>query len=294
MSINSSNISSLSNLINKKDTAENIASDLSSAVNSPITGIINKTLFKINDLTNNIENKIVKLQEDAVNNFDNKGTIKLINNVIVITVKPEDVGVANLKQQKIQNNIDSINKTLILLQNSLSTLNTISSSIRTISTALDVQEKILNLNPVSKATFTVFKKAIKIIFLKEILKEQSKVIDNQLKSNKNKLDELLKKFSSLKVQIKISDEKNQGKSISEDKASELIINDFMNNSEIKSTEYSSSNGLIFIFKIEKYDKKQLIGKAYEKNSNMIKAQTAPSFISTPEDLYKELENIIEN
>ncbi len=288
--------------MNNKESISGIVSDPSSAINSPITGVIKKILFKINDLISNIENKIIKLQEDFVSNSDNSGTVKLINNVIVITVKPEDVSVANLKQQKILQNINSINKTLVILQNTISVLNTVNNTIKTLSTALDTQEKILNTNPTSKASFLVFKTAIKIVFLKEIFKEQSKVLNDQLNSNKNKLNELINRFSSLSVQIKISDQKNEGKFISEEQASELIIDDLLDNNDLKISQYNDlkisqyidSQGFEYIFKVEKYGVKQLIGRAYEKKSNSLKAQTSPSFISTSQELYNELENILEN
>jgi len=294
MSLSGSNINSLNSLMNNKESISGIVSDPSSAINSPITGVIIKNLFKINDLISNIENKIIKLQEDFVSNSDNSGTVKLINNVIVITVKPEDVSVANLKQQKILQNINSINKTLVILQNTISVLNIVNNTIKTLFIALDTQEKILNTNPTSKASFLVFKKAIKIVFLKEIFKEQSKVLNDQLNSNKNKLNELINRFSSLSVQIKISDQKNEGKFISEEQASELIIDDLLDNNDLKISQYIDSQGFEYIFKVEKYGVKQLIGRAYEKKSNSLKVQTSPSFISTSQELYNELENILEN
>ena len=59
-----------------------------------------------------------------------------------------------------------------------------------------------------------------------------------------------------------------------------------------SEDFTDQNLNNYTLKVEKYDSKQIIARAYDKNSGMIKAQTAPSYFSTAEQLLDEIKNIL--
>ena len=158
-----------------------------SAITDPVGGLINKGLTKINNLTGAVEKKIDKLLEDTIKSTDAKGRVKLVGNQIIITVSPEDKDKADAIKSRIQNNIESINKNLNSLQNLLKSLETINQTVTILNRILDIQELALKSNPVSAATFTVIKKAVKIIFTKDMMKEYSKLLKSQLKQNQTKL-----------------------------------------------------------------------------------------------------------
>lgn len=300
MSLSSSNISSLRNSIDgQSDPQSSAISSVDnglSGIQNPIGGKLNKILFKINSVTSNAESKIDRLIEHITISSDNRAKIELINNTIVITVKPKDKDVLVVQQQRIQNDIDSITKTLNLLNNSINTLNTINNTAKVIKTVMEVQEVLLSINPASKAMFSVFKKAIKIVFLKDMMTQYINVIDNQLSGNKEILNRLISKFQHLRVQVKIDDENNTGNIINEDEGASLVAQDLLggtHSTNISSVaDFVSDKGVTYILKIEKYGDRKLIGKAYDKISGMLVSQTAPSVIATADDLFQELKDIL--
>lgn len=300
MSLSTSNVSSLKNSIDGQlDPQSSAISSVEnglSGIQNPIGDKLNKVLFKINSVTSNAESKIDRLVDHITVSSDNRAKIELINNTIVITVKPKDKDILAVQQQKIQNDIDSITKTLNLLNNSISTLNTINNTAKVIKTAMDVQEALLSVNPASKAMFSVFKKAIKIVFLKDMMTQYINVITNQLSSNKEVLNRLISKFQHLRVQVKIDDENNAGNVVKEDQAASLITQGLIGGSdgtnETSISEFTSGKGKTYILKIEKYGDRKLIGKAYDKFSGMLVEQTAPSIIATADDLFRELKEIL--
>lgn len=270
--------------------------DISSSFSDPIGGILKKTLFKINNLTTIIETKIDRLAQDAIKAVDNRGTVELIDNSIVITVKPSDLERARIIENNINNNIKSINNNLNVLNRVLSTLTTISNTMNAISTALDIQEVLLNANPVTASTFGLIKKVFKILNLRDTIKEYSRVLAGELLNNRNTVQQLIDRFRGLNIKIVVSDEINKGNFISDTIASEMISNSLINNNiqtEKLYEQYIGSNDLEYILTVENYDNQQNIGRAKEKISGFLAAQTAPSYFATGEELLEELKSIIE-
>lgn len=268
---------------------------VSGLIKDPISGVLNKTLKKINNLTSNVESKINKLAEDIVKSVDNKGRVELQGNIIVVTVKPADIEKVTKEKEKLDIKIRDINTNLNSLKKVLSTLKTIGNTINIVKKALDIQEILLNSNPISKATYTVFKKAIKLVFLKDMLKEYSNVLQSELKNNQDKLNNIIEKFRNLRISIKIQDSNN---TIDESQAETEILSELLSENKSESTdsfsqEYETESGRTVIIRVEKYGTRELIAKAVDKFSGLLIAQTAPSFTSSSDDLVNELKNIIE-
>lgn len=265
---------------------------LSGLIQNPISSVLNKTISKINNLVSVVENKINRLAEDLVKSVDKKGRVELVGNTIVITVKQQDVDKVNEEKVKLDNKIRNINENLNNLKNILSTLSKIQKIIDTIKKILDIQEIALSANPV----FAVFKKAIKILFLKDMLKEYSNVLKSELKSSQEKFNSIIERFRHLRISIKVQDD--DIKSVTNEKAEDQILSELLSNGESESVDYVSdefttSEGIIIVAKVEKYGNREIIARAYDKFSGMIVAQTAPSFVSSPENLISELKDIIE-
>lgn len=280
----------------KVEEVQNKLQDAFSAVNDPIAASLKRILFKINSLVVNLENKINKLAEDAVKSVDNKGRVELIGSTIVITVTNQDVERARNIQENITRNIASINNTIRLLSGTLNTLNSIAQTVRAIQIALNIQEILLSLNPVTGSVFNVFKQAFKLIFLKDAMKEYSKVLINELQSNKASLDRLIARFRNLNIQIRIADDKNKGDVISPSQAENLLASELLSPSiETKNLyeEYRSLSDREYILIVERYEETQLIARAKDKFSGLLVTQTAPSFFSTGEQLLQELKNILD-
>ena len=272
----------------------NITDSVSSSIQNPIAGKLNKILSKINIATANIESKIDKLIENIAVSSNNKSKVELINNTIVITVRPEDAALLTIQKAKIQSNINSITGTLNVLKTSIGTLSTINDTVKILKKVLDVQEALMSVNPVTKASFEVFKKAIKIVFLKDMLVQYSKVVDAQLSSNKKVLNDLISKFDKLRIDVKVSDETNNGNVISTEQAQELITDELLLNVGDSSIteDFYNDNGVLYLLKIEKIDHRHLIGRAYLKETNQLAQQTAPSMFSTAQNLLDELKSIL--
>ena len=57
-------------------------------------------------------------------------------------------------------------------------------------------------------------------------------------------------------------------------------------------EFTADDNGQYILQVEKYGDKELIAKAYDKFSGLVASQTAPSYITNPEDLLNELKTIL--
>ena len=277
-----------------QDRVTGIVDDVSGAVQDPFGFVIKKTLNKINSLTLNVEKKVDQLVKESVKKVDTKGRVTLQGNSLVITVTRADLQKATEIKASVETKIASIQNTLTILRTTISSLSTIRDAIETFKTILDVQELILSANPVSGPIFVVLKKGIKLIFLKEIVKEYLKVIGRELAQNKEVVTRLIERFRNLQVSIKIDDEANKGSFIDENTAEEMLADELFGvpGEKTDSEDFTDQNLNQYILKVEKYDSKQIIGRAYDKISGMIKAQTAPSYFSTSEQLLDEIKAIL--
>jgi hypothetical protein len=277
-----------------QDKVTGIVDDISGAVQDPFGFVIKKTLNKINSLILNVEKKVDQLIKETVKKVDSKGRVSLEGNNLVITVTRADFETAMQIKTAVETKIASIQNTLTILRTTISSLSTIKDAIETFKTILDVQELILSANPVSGPIFIVLKKGIKLIFLKEIVKEYLKVIGRELAQNKEVVTRLIDRFRSLQVSIKIQDEANKGNFIDENIAEEILADELFGvpGEKTDSEDFTDQNLNQYILKVEKYDSKQIIGRAYDKSSGMIKAQTAPSYFSTSQQLLDEIKAIL--
>ncbi len=277
-----------------QDKVTGIVEDINGAVQDPFGFVIKKTLNKVNSLILNVEKKVDQLVKDSVKKVDSKGRVTLQGNTLVITVTRADLQKATEIKASVETKIASIQNTLTVLRTTISSLSTIKDAIETFKTILDVQELILSANPVSGPIFVVLKKGIKIIFLKEIVKEYLKVIGRELAQNKEVVTRLIERFRNLQVSIKIDDEANKGNFIDENTAEEILADELFGvpGEKTDSEDFTDQNLNQYILKVEKYDSKQIIGRAYDKSSGMIKAQTAPSYFSTSEQLLDEIKAIL--
>lgn len=277
-----------------QDKVTGIVDDISGAVQDPFGFVIKKTLNKINSLILNVEKKVDQLVKDTVKKVDSKGRVTLEGSNLVITVTRGDLQKAVEIKAAVETKITSIQNTLNILRTTISSLSTIKDAIQTFKTILDVQEALLSANPVSGPIFLVLKKGIKLIFLKEILREYLKVIGTELAQNKEVVTRLIDRFRNLQVSIKVQDEANKGVFIDDNKAEELLADELFGSPGEKtdSEDYTDQNLNEYILKVENYDSKQIIARAYDKTSGMIKAQTAPSYFSTSEQLLEEIKTIL--
>jgi hypothetical protein len=277
-----------------QDKVTGIVDDINGAVQDPFGFVIKKTLNKVNSLILNVEKKVDQLVKDSVKKVDSKGRVTLQGNTLVITVTRADLQKATEIKASVETKIASIQNTLTVLRTTISSLSTIKDAIETFKTILDVQELVLSANPVSGPIFVVLKKGIKIIFLKEIVKEYLKVIGRELVQNKEVVTRLIDRFRNLQVSIKIDDEANKGNFIDENTAEEILADELFGapGEKVDSEDFTDQNLNQYILKVEKYDSKQIIGRAYDKSSGMIKAQTAPSYFSTSEQLLDEIKAIL--
>ena len=287
--VNSVNLSS--------DLATNLANTASTAISDPFSTAIHNILGKINTIIPTIEQKINKLEADIVKKADAKGRVTLQNNNIVVTVTRAEYTQAQAIVANIKAQIESIRQTIVLLQNIIAALIAISTAINVFLAVLAVQELVLTANPISKATYEVFKKAIKIVFLKEIISAYTSLLQSQVTQAQAVMNNLINKFTHLHVSITISDEADKGNFINSDTAQSIIADDLLNiggNEYIKNvtSDYTSNNGGQYILKVEKYGTKENIARAYDKFSGLVAAETAPSFLSTPDQLLEELKTIL--
>jgi hypothetical protein len=220
--------------------------------------------------------------------------VNLEGNNLIITVTREDLQKATEIKVNVENKITSIQNTLNILRTTINSLSTVTQAINTYKRILDIQEILLAANPVSGPIFLVLKKGIKLVFLKEILKEYLKVVSVELAQNKQVVTRLIERFRTLQVSIKIQDEADKGNFITTDTAEELLADELFGEPEVaqESESFTDQNFNKYILKVEKYDSKQLIARAFDEGSGMIKAQTAPSYFSTSKDLLEEIKTIL--
>jgi hypothetical protein len=302
---NAATIASRTNTLSSSDTfksnadnvenAMNTIDDISGAVKDPVGATIKKVLSKINNISVKLESKIDKLIEDTLKSVDGKGRVEINGNTIYIVVQRSEVQSATAVQSNVTNNIQSINNHLTVLKNTLDSLVIVGKTIRSIQTALDIKEMLMLSNPATAATFKLSKVIIKTLFTKEILKEHSKLLLSEIQANRQIFERLSSKFRNINVQIKISDDSNSGKITSDPVAKQLIADSLLSSQEGINNlyqEYSNQNG-DFILSIERYGEDQNIGKAKDKYSGLLKAQTAPSYFATGDQLMEELKNILD-
>ena len=274
------------------DLPQNVTTSLS----DPFGSIITNTFTKVGNLINNIDKKIDLLIKDVAESTDSKGRVTVQGSSIVITINREDSQQAEELKKRVDNKVSSIQKTITTLEAVLKTAKTIKTSIQILQQALDLQEVLLNTNPATAVIFTVLKQGVKLIFLKDMIKQYSRILDNQIASNTAILEKLSDKFKNINVSIKISDEKNKGNYVTPDTAENLLsqdkLNEYGNDIQNITDEYTSPKNKTYILKVEKYADKKLIGRAYEKDSGMVEEQTAPSFFATPDQLLEELKSIL--
>lgn len=273
-----------------------LSQNVSTTIQDPFGTIIINTFSKIGNLTVSIDSKIDSLIKEVAESTNSKGKVTLQNNSLVITVSREDSQQAEELKKRVDTKVQSIQKTLTTLEIVLKTAKTIQTSIGLLQNYLDLQEVLINSNPATAVIYNVLKKGIKIIFLKDTIKQYSNVLNTQISANNAILNKLSDKFKNINVSIKIEDEKNKGNYVSKNLAENLLAQDNLNagstDIENVTNEFTSPKNIVYILKVEKYNEKQLIGRAYEKISGMIEEQTAPSFFATPEELTTELKNIL--
>lgn len=283
---------SLNNIVSSGNV-DNAVNQITGAVSDPFGAVIQTTLNRVNSLTVNIEKKINQLVKDVLAQTDSKGRVSLQGNTLVITVRREDEAQAKELQKRVMDKIASIQKTITILQNVINALIAIQTAITVYKSLLDLQEVALNSNPATAITFQLIKKSIKIIFLKEIVNQYVKILGNQLLQNKRVLSRLTDTFIGIQVSVKIQDEAGKGSYVDSNTAEILLADDLLGSGITSdSQDFTDENGNVYILKVEKYDPKQIIAKAYDKSSGMIKAQTAPSYFATPEELMEEIKTIL--
>jgi len=307
-SISIQNVQSISNTINANKNSisslsepvsfsNNLSSTVSSAVGDPIASVLNKTLAKISNTTVLTEKKINDLVNQIESSSDNTTTVQIVNNNIVITVNEADGKKAEVKKAKIEGQISSIKNTLNILQSTIGTLQAITNTVNILQGLLTAQEAILTINPITKATYSVLKKGVKIIFMRDMLNTYSKIISNQLSQSETQFNQMLSRFMNLQVSINIHDNAFRGNNITSDQALSNISQNLLNqnsdtNVDNQSNIYTGSNGKVYILIVDQYGSKQLIGKAIDKISGILAVQTAPSYIKTPDQLMDELKSIL--
>lgn len=301
MSVTSERVDSIKNTLSQKENpAQNIQDNLTSSIKDPFGQIINNTFFKVNSLVSNIEKKIDQLLEDVSEYTDSRARVVYENSKLVVTVTREDIEQAEQIKNRVESKINSIRNTLSMLESSLNSVQAVQTAMTTLQTVLNIQETILSLNPTTAPIYTVFKKAIKIVFFKDILNEYGNILKKQLKQNLNVLESLSERFKQITVDVKIAEERDMGYNITKEEAEKILINDLLavdqqaeSGSVEKVTEYyTSSKNKKYILVVEKYTEKTIIGKAYEDQSGMLEQQTAPTYIRKPEDLIEELKQIL--
>ena len=106
---------------------------------------------------------------------------------------------------------------------------------------------------------------------------------------------LVNKFKSINVQIKISDDANTGKVTSEPEAKRAIADSLLANNPDSTnitSIYEEYNGNLLY--VEKYGEDRNIGKAKDKFSGLLRAETAPSYFATSDQLIGELKIILDS
>ena len=295
-----SNPNNITNLGNVSSTSfvSNITNTATSAVNDPIAAPLNKILSTIGSTTSLVQKKINDLTTQLVNYQNKNTTIKLVNNTIVITTTSSNEATGQIERNNIQAKIDSIKNTLNILNSSITTLQSINTIISVLMTLLTIQEALIGISGIPKIVMTVLKQAIKVIFLKQMLGTYVGVIENQLTSAQQQFNQLQQQFLGLNVTLNIQDNTNNGNTINVDQALSNISQQNLDSGTSGNVDNQNQNytgtltGKVYILKVQKYGNKQLIGYAYESISGQLAAATDPSYISTPDQLFSELKQIV--
>lgn len=281
-----------------KTTPENFTSTatstITSSVGDPIASVLNKTLAKIADVSTLADSKVDDLTKELDNYQSKNGQVQVVGNQIIITVSAADAAKGEAERNALSQRVSSIKNTLTTLNSTIGTLSTISNTVSVISKVLTVQEAVLTANPVTGGIFAVFKEAIKIVFLKDMLTSYNSVISDQLSKSKQTLDQLTQKFLSLQVTLNIQDGSNTGENVTQEDAMSNIAQDNLGGDGIDSSTdvYTAFSNKVYILKVEKLASNQLVGRAYEQSTGLLAAQTSPSYISSADDLLNEIKTIV--
>lgn len=289
-----SNLSQLSSLKDTSSVLSSATSSITSAVKDPIGAVLAKTMSSINSLIASVSSKITKLEEDIVKSASNSGKVKLVNNVIVVTLEPADASKLPAMQARIQSKVDSLNGVVNKLKVVTATLHTISTSAKILKTAMDAQETLLTLgNPAAKVTLVLIKKSIKILFYKDVLNEYSNILQGQIASTEKSLKGILDKFTGLSVQFIVDSDAMKGVTTTPDQAHSMLRDQSLSVGVGSApVEFTSDDGRKFLLAVETYGSREIIARARDKFSNLLVAETSPSFISTPDQLIQELQEIL--
>jgi hypothetical protein len=266
----------------------------------PVGSILLKALFLINQLVSFAELKILSTIEDVKKTNDPKATVTIENNTIVINTTGANKAYADILKNNIDRKIASINNNLSKLNTVINTLQVISIAANVYIRVIDVKEIFLKVNPAPTfpgatlgLVYLLAKQAIFNTSQKEKMQEYLILINFQIAQNKATLNNLTNQARGLSATIKIKDEANKGVFIDVNKAESMIADDKLGTDVSGlSKDFMANNGSEYILKIEKYGDKQLIGRAYYKDTGFIKEQTAPSFVSSADQLYTELQEIL--
>ena len=291
---NPNSISSLSTS-NSSQFVSGIMNNGTSAVGDPINAILSKTLNKIATVSVSANKKIDDFITQLTNYQSKNGQVSVVGNQIIITVTSKDAAKGQAEEQIIQNQINSIRNILNTLNSTINALSAISQTISVIMSILDVQEALIGINPIAKVAFTVFKTAIKVVFLKDMLGTYSNLIQNQITESSQELNLLTQKFMGLQVSLNIKDNTGQGIATTPSEALSNITQDLLGgspNTSNQSNIFTANNSHVYILKVEKIGTSQLIGKAIDQQTGELAAQTSPSYISTSDELIQELKTII--
>ena len=128
-----------------------------------------------------------------------------------------------------------------------------------------------------------------------MLKEYNGFLQKSLVGYKSKLARQIERFRSLTVEVKIKQSSDLGGPTDSQTIDKAITDSLVSTTPGVKTatfEYTDFNGKQYILKIENFDDRRIIGRAYESFSGLIAAQTAPSLISTADELKEELILII--
>lgn len=306
-SLSVANVQSISNTINSNTNSitslgstnaqsftTNITSPISSAVNDPVGGALNKILSRIVNVSTLAEKKVNDLTSQLELYNDKNSSVQLVNNTIVITVTQANEAKAEVEKQRIDSMVSSIKNTLNTLNSSISSLQSIFTTINILQNLLTIEEAILTINPISKASFTLFKSAIKIVFLGDMLKSYTSLIQKQLTQSSLQLEQLTARFMNLQVSINVQGDANQGIQTDSNEALNNLAQINLGGQDVsnQSNVFTAFNGKNYILSVVPYGGKQIVGKATEQITGLLAVQTAPSYTESPDELFSELKSIL--
>ena len=283
----STSISSLTTSNTKSFTNAITSPTTGTAIQDPVKTVLSRTLSGIATTSNLADKKISDLQTSLNSYLNKNSSVQVVGNKIVVTVTNQNKAQGQAEQSSIQSQVSSINSTLGVLQKTIGTLSTITSTITVLLTALTVMESLIAVNPAAATAYTVFKQAIKVVFLKDMLTSYLSIITQQLSQSNSQLSQMASKFNDLQVTLNIQDNANMGNNITPTQAISNVTPSAGN-----AQSYASSDGKTYTLTVTKQSDGQLIGKAVDSVTGQLAAQTSPSFISSSDDLINELKAII--